>query len=233
MATTMIEIKKVENFVSRAFGWVQDPSSFLSLCDVIAVFKKDSVIYKDLLDNKILSLVSKKDGQDRLISSLKKDPLKIKYADLIGTAFYPRSKSRCNGIIQAIIKGQRRNFIGDWPADNFIRWAHALNFISYDYFSDSFCISKQGIELVDARSDRKETKLSNKEIEILINAVIAYPPACRILELLSQGKHLTKYDLGKKLGFIGEDGFISMPQNILLQTLAQTDDVRQRNIIKK
>ncbi|MDR3244535.1 MAG: hypothetical protein LBT79_07275 [Elusimicrobiota bacterium] len=228
----MIEIKKIETFVSRAFGWVQDPSNFLSLCAVVAVFKTDSITHKDLLDNRIKKLISKKDGQNRLLAALKAQPLKIKYSDLIGTAFYPRSKSRCNGIVQATVKGQKRDFIGDWPADNFVRWAHALNLIRYDYFSDSFYISGRGIELANARSDRKDEKLSGKEIEILINAVIAYPPACRILELLSQGEHLTKYDIGKKLGFIGEDGFISMPQNILLQTLAQTDDVRQRNKIR-
>jgi hypothetical protein len=228
----MIEIKKIDKFISRAFGWVQDPSNFFSLCDVVAVFEKDSVIHKDLVDKKIKKLVLKKDGQGRLLDALKAQILKIKYADLIGTSFSPRSLSRCNGIIQAIVKGQKRDFIGDWPADNFVRWAHALNLIGYDYFTDSFYITKQGKQLVNARNDRKAQKLSPKEIEILINALIAYPPACRIIELLSQGKHLTKYDLGKKLGFIGEDGFISMPENILLQTLAQTTDTGQANKIR-
>ena len=51
---------------------------------------------------------------------------KLKYSDLVGTAFNPRSSARCNGIVQATVKGQQRPFISDWPADNFVRWAQCL-----------------------------------------------------------------------------------------------------------
>ena len=60
--------------------------------------------------------------------------------------------------------------------------------------------------------------VGEKEQELLVNAILAYPPAIRILNLLSETDeaHLTKFEIGQKLGFIGEDGFTSMPQKIFI-----------------
>jgi hypothetical protein len=117
----MISILKIENSKSRTFGWVQDPSNFRSLCDVVAVFDPNSAKHKELTEITLPKLVLADDGRDELISAMNAAPLKISYANLVGTAFTPRSASRCNGIIQAAVKGQGRDFIGDWPADNFVR----------------------------------------------------------------------------------------------------------------
>ena len=219
----MISVIPTYNTSFRAFGWVQDPSNLRSLCDVVAVFDADSEKHKELINSIIPKLVEERDGREDFIKILNSNPLRIRYSQLVGTSFTPRSMSRCNGIIQATVKGQGRDFIGDWPADNYIRWAHCFGFIGYDYSDDTFEITKQGLELTNARE--KGDILSPKEKELLTNAILAYPPAIRILDLLSETEdtHLTKFEIGQQLGFIGEDGFTSMPQKIFVRSLASAE----------
>ena len=204
----------------RTFGWVQDPSDFRSLCDVVAVFDKNSDVHNRLLKRTIPELVEERDGRNRLLKALNEEPLNISYSDLVGTSFTPRSAARCNGIIQATVSGQVRPFIGDWPADNFVRWAHALGFVKYNYESDTFSITESGLELTHAKTEGYD--INPEEKKILTTAVLAYPPAVRVLKLLSETEdtHLTKFEIGKNLGFVGEDGFTSLPQNILIRSLA-------------
>ena len=104
-------------------------------------------------------------------------------------------------------------------------------YLKYDYSDDTFEITKQGLELTSVRENDKI--LSEKEKEILINAILAYPPAIRILNLLSETEdsHLTKFEIGQQLGFIGEDGFTSMPQKIFIRSLANAES-RERKIMK-
>ena len=230
----MISIINTETKNFRAFGWVQDPSNFRSLCNVVSAFVKDSDIHKLLVEDKIPRLVEDRDGRDNLIEELTAEvvPLKLSYRSLVGTSFIPRSESRCNGIVQAVVKGQKREFIGDWPADNFVRWAHALGFISYNYSNDTFSVTDLGLSLVSAR-DNSSDDLSDDERNILIEALMAYPPAIRVMSLLSEdGAHLTKFEIGKQLGFIGEGGFTSQPQDLLVMELAQTTDPKLRNDMK-
>ena len=221
----MIELSKMENQNLRTFGWVQDPSDFESLIKVVSIFDNKSETHKELVNEKIDRLIEERDGKNRFLEVLNSKPLKIKYADLVGTSFTPRSSARCNGIVQATVKGQVRDFISDWPADNFVRWAHALGFIKYNYFDDSFEITEEGLNLTGAKT------IEEKE-EILIDSLLSYPPAVRILNLLSDGKVKTKFELGKNLGFIGEDGFTSIPQDVLIMTLATTEDTKERNKLR-
>ena len=221
----MIELRKMENQNFRTFGWVQDPSDFESLIKVVSIFDNKSETHKELVNEKIDRLIEKRDGKSHFLEVLNSTPLKIKYADLVGTSFTPRSSARCNGIVQATVKGQVRDFISDWPADNFVRWAHALGFIKYNYFDDSFEITEEGLNLTGAKT------IEEKE-DILIDSLLSYPPAVRILNLLSDGKVKTKFELGKNLGFIGEDGFTSIPQDVLIMTLATTEDTKERNKLR-
>jgi hypothetical protein len=180
-------------------------------------------------------LVLETDGLESLLVAMKARPLKIKYRHLVGTSFTPRKASRCNGIIQATVKGQGRDFIGDWPADNFVRWAHCLGFIKYDYSDDAFSITETGLELTAAydASLQNSEELSKKEHDILTDALLAYPPAIRVLSLLAtEDAHLTKFEIGRELGFIGEGGFGSMPQNTLIRTLAGINDSKEKNKMK-
>ncbi|OUO94396.1 restriction endonuclease FokI C-terminal domain-containing protein [Cloacibacillus sp. An23] len=226
----MISIIPTYNRRFRAFGWVQDPSNLRSLCDVVAVFDPCSAKHGEMIDKVIPRLVAEQDGRDVFIEALRHKPLKLKYAHLVGTSFTPRSASRCNGIIQAAVKGQGRDFIGDWPADNFVRWAHCFGFIKYDYADDSLEITDSGLELVQARCEGEA--LSGKEKDLLINAALAYPPAVRVLSLLSETEdtHLTKFEIGRQLGFIGEDGFTSMPQKVFVRSLANAEATERRTM---
>lgn len=221
----MIELRKMENQNFRTFGWVQDPSDFESLIKVVSIFDNKSETHKELVNEKIDRLIEERDGKSHFLEVLNSIPLKIKYADLVGTSFTPRSSARCNGIVQATVKGQVRDFISDWPADNFVRWAQALGFIKYNYFDDSFEITEEGLNLTGAKT------IEEKE-DILIDSLLSYPPAVRILNLLSDGKVKTKFELGKNLGFIGEDGFTSIPQDVLIMTLATTEDKKERNKLR-
>lgn len=221
----MIELRKMENQNFRTFGWVQDPSDFESLIKVVSIFDNKSETHKELVNEKIDRLIEERDGKSHFLEVLNSIPLKIKYADLVGTSFTPRSSARCNGIVQATVKGQVRDFISDWPADNFVRWAQALGLIKYNYFDDSFEITEEGLNLTGAKT------IEEKE-DILIDSLLSYPPAVRILNLLSDGKVKTKFELGKNLGFIGEDGFTSIPQDVLIMTLATTEDTKERNKLR-
>lgn len=220
----MIEIKDMDKRSFRTFGWVQDPSDFNALYRVVSVFNESSQIHKELVENKITKLIEEKDGRDRLLIALNSRPLKLKYGDLVGTAFSPRSSARCNGIVQATVEGQQRPFISDWPADNFIRWAQCLGFIKYNYYDDTFEITEIGLEFSNSEEEKRS--------EILEEALLSYSPAVRILSLLEDGTPKTKFELGQNLGFVGEDGFTSLPQDILVMTLANEENIQEKNKLR-
>ena len=117
----MIELRNMENQNFRTFGWVQDTSDFNSLYKVVSIFDNTSETYNKLLNEKIDKLIEERDGKSRFKKILKQQKLRIRYTDLVGTAFIPRSSARCNGIVQATIKGQQRDYISDWSADSFVR----------------------------------------------------------------------------------------------------------------
>ena len=210
---------------NRVKGWIQDPGSLDNLIKVVDVFNYQSKIHIDLISKIIPAKVLVKDGKINFIKDLNSrngylhNP-KIKYKNLVGTAFYPRSNARCNGIIQALIPGQRRSFISDWPANNFVRWAETLGFIQYSDNYDSYTITDFGLQL----SSTNSTEIKFKVIK---QALLHYPPVTRILELLyEQFKNnqnipsLTKFELGLELGFKGEDGFTHYPQHIIVQEIS-------------
>lgn len=220
----MIEIKDMDKRSFRTFGWVQDPSDFNALYRVVSIFNESSQIHKELVENKIAKLIEERDGRERLLIALNSRPLQLKYGDLVGTAFSPRSSARCNGIVQATVEGQQRPFISDWPADNFIRWAQCLGFIKYNYYDDTFEITEIGLEFSNSEEEKRS--------EILEEALLSYSPAVRILSLLEDGIPKTKFELGQNLGFVGEDGFTSLPQDILVMTLANEENIQEKNKLR-
>lgn len=222
-----MESLRLADITIRTFGWIQNPSDFNKLKKTVQIFDHTSPVHVDLKENRIPRLVEERDGRDRFIDILNQVPLKIKYSDLVGTSFTPRGSGRCNGIAQAIIEGQGKEFTDNWSADGFVRWAHALGFIEYDYLEDAFSITRTGFDL--SRTDNG----SDGEKQVLIDAMLSYPPAVRVLDLLSSGEHLTKFDIGKKLGFSGESGFTSLPLNIMLQTLADSDLASEKAEIRQ
>lgn len=209
----------------RTFGWVQNPSDFDKLKKVVQVFDHTSDFHESIKTEIIPRLIRAADGKDDLIDALSRKPLELTYAELKGTSFTPRSSARCNGIIQAAVKGQGKEFTDDWTADGFVRWAHCLGFIDYNYYNDSFFITQLGLDFSASKTEKEDK-------DILIYAMLSYPPAVRILDLLSSGEHLTKFELGKQLGFNGESGFTSLPLNILLDTLFIAEETKEKNKIR-
>lgn len=222
-----MEQVRLSDITIRTFGWIQNPGDFNKLKKVVQVFDHTADTHVDLKTNRIPSMIEERDGRDHFMEELNRIPLKLKYKDLTGSAFTPRSSARCNGIIQAIVPGQGgKKFVDDWTSDGFVRWAHALGFIDYEYATDSFYLTQSGFDY------SRSVERSKDEKDILTDAVLSYPPAVRVLDLLSNGDHLTKYDIGKVLGFSGESGFTSLPQNILINALATSDDPGERNKMK-
>ena len=204
---------------TRTFGWVQDSHLIAKLRTTVEVFNYGSPTHHALIEKQIPRLVTEQDRRDRFLVELSRKPLKLKFTDLVGTAH----KDICTGILRAALKGQRREFMRNWPAENYLRWAHALEFIQYDRNHDSFSITEFGMQYIGTQLE------SDEEKEILTQALLSNPPVMRVLNLLADGSHLTKFEIGSQLGFVGEDGFTSLPQNILVRTLVQMEDRKKRN----
>lgn len=219
---------------NRSTGWIQDPGRLENLIKVVELFDHNSQTHQDLLKNLILHKVLPQDGMQTLINELwsrsgYNNYPRITYKSLVGTAFTPRSSARCNGIVQALIPGQRRAFISDWPANNFIRWAETLGFIQYHPVDDAYSITSFGLRLTQDNN-------VNAKFNVLKEALLQYPPVTRILELLyieynkiPKNPLLTKFELGRELGFRGEDGFTTYPQHLVVDAIVT--NLRQKNQI--
>jgi len=225
----MIKIIHTKNIKSRTFGWVQNPSNFRSLCNVVAVFDHNSQKHKELINKEIPALITTKNGRDDLINAMNQRPLKLSYFHLVGTGTSKRAEAPCNSIVQATVKGQgEKEYTDNWTSDGFVRWAHCLGFIEYDYADDTFSITSSGLNLSAVWS--KENEVNADERKILVNAILSYPPAIRVLTLLAENNaHLTKFEIGRKLGFTSENGFTSMPQDVLIRTISGISDSKERN----
>ena len=210
----------------RTLGWAQDASDFDSLKKVVQIFDKESSFHDELCNARIPLLIDDDNLVKRFQNILNSNWIKITYSDLVGSHSTPRKDSPCNSIIQASVCGQRKQYIADWSADSFLRWAHLCGFIMYNVEDDTFEITKEGLEY--SRSEDK----SIQERDCLLNAILKYPPVSRILHLLSNGAHLSKFEIGSQLGFVGEDGFTSLPQNVLLTSLAMTSNSKEKNEMK-
>lgn len=212
--------------INRTFGWVQDSTKLNSLRRVVSIFNDKSPFYKEIIDDILPKYIFDENLLKYFIEELSKQKIALKYKDLVGSHSMPRKNSVCDGLIQAAVPGQSKAYISDWAADNFVRWAHALGFIDYDYESDRFMITELGLDYTNS------IECSTQESEILEYAFLTYPPLCRILSLLSTGEHLTKFELGQNLGFLSENGFTSLPQNILIMNLALEKNGTVKNKMK-
>lgn len=210
----------------RSFGWCQDASDFSSLKKVVQIFDNKSEFHGNLITARIPILVDDNELIKKFQSVLMSTPLKITYSDLVGTHLTPRKDSPCNAIIQASVCGQVKQYLSDWASDSFLRWAHLCGFVKYNGEDDTFEITNEGLEYSKTEDNSVEEK------ECLLNAILKYPPVSRILQLLSSGAHLSKFEIGSQLGFVGDEGFTSLPQNVLLTSLAMTNDSKEKNKMK-
>lgn len=210
----------------RSFGWSQDASDFSGLKKVVQIFDNESDFHKNLIIARIPMLVGDNELIKKFQNILNTEPLKITYSDLVGTHSVPRKDSPCNAIIQASICGQVKQYLSDWASDSFLRWAHLCGFVKYNGEDDTFEITNEGLEYSRTEDNSEDEK------ECLLNAILKYPPVSRILQLLSNGEHLSKFEIGSQLGFVGDEGFTSLPQNVLLTSLAMTSDLKEKNKMK-
>ncbi|MDX4028688.1 restriction endonuclease FokI catalytic domain-containing protein [Aliarcobacter skirrowii] len=96
--------------------------------------------------------------------------------------------------------------IGRWANETYLRLCEALGFIEYDREYDDFVITDLGKKLAFSTEQQ--------EIEILEEAILTYPPACRILQLLKDSSEpLSKFEIAQNLGFVGESGFTTFGLN--------------------
>lgn len=210
----------------RTFGWVQEAYKISSLKRVIKLFLLDSDVNRELRLDKIPRLIAEEYGREEFIKELSKESIHIPYQHLKGKGTpkgYTRSNAPCSGIVQAALPGQRKEYQSDWPADSFLRWGVSIGLLNYDRQSDECSLSELGVQYANTKDG------SDEEEYILKKAFLSYPPVCRIMLLLENKEPLTKFEMGEKLGFIGEAGFTSIPQHLILQGLAEIDDTKERN----
>lgn len=210
----------------RSLGWVQNPSDFKKLKNVVEAFDYESDTYFFLVDHAIPDYVTDLQLKDEMLNVLAIRPLSVPYEILKGKGVSPgqsRRDAKCTGIIQAVLPNQSgRPYSDDWTTDGFIRWAISIGFLDYIKDKDEVTITETGLSL------SRCLDISSRD-EILTQAFLSYPPAIRILELLKDQKHLTKFELGKQLGGLGEPGFTSIPQELFVQALAKSSpEERQR-----
>lgn len=203
----------------RTLGWVQDSCKLDNLKRVVCLFVPGSDINRELAERKIPRLVPTDLGRDKMIFHLNQQHISIPYTLLKGKGTVggtTRATAPCSGIVQAALPGQSREYQSDWPADNFIRWAIAVGFLSFDREADTCELTESG--LIFAKSDDG----SAEEREVLTTALLSSPPVCRVLSLLDEAgsSALTKFELGKSLGFVGEAGFTSYPQDIIIEAIS-------------
>jgi hypothetical protein len=177
--------------------------------------------------NLLLQFAKDLNLQNKLISEMKKDPLEMDYVLLKGHGIksgQKRADAECSGIVQAAITTQGgRAYTDDWTADGFLRWGISIGLLDYDTENDTVSITKLGEKFVKSNSE-------DSDKEILISAFLSYPPAVRILTLLENGDHLTKFELGKQLGGLGEAGFTSIPQDLYIQAIELAADKDKASI---
>ncbi len=225
----------------RTFGWIQNPSSTNNLKNVVSLFVPESEFCKNMAEKhlpllKEAKLLHTDDLYDKFMIALKQTEISYSLLKGKGAGKGGRKKAKCSGLAQAAISGQqkykysvngnviemKKPYTDDWSADGFLRWAISLGFLDYNYEHDTCCITPVGKQFVLATSEIEK--------EILGTAYLAYPPVCRILGILSDGEHYTKFELGRQLGFTDEAGFTSIPQNIWVQAYEQGTPNEKKNL---
>lgn len=230
---------------NRTFGWVQNPSSTDTLRNILGLFVPGSDFHTYMVNDR-LPLLQKADlfKEPRLymeFQELLKANKPIAY-DILkgqGAGGQSRSKAKCSGLAQAAVTGQqfkdylvdgttirmKKPYTDDWTADGFLRWAVSLGFLDYNYADDTCNITDSGVSFV------KASTIKEREA-ILGQAYLSYPPVCRVLGLLETKKHLTKFEIGSKLGFTDEAGFTSFPQNLWVQAYEESTDLEEKKILR-
>lgn len=216
-----------QNYKTRANGWVQDSSDFGHLWDFCNAFDEKAPKF-EAIKEKIKKYVVPEKLKSEFLLALEKPHEGYSYAQIVG--HHSGGKSRktstvCNGIGQAAVEGQTRDFLGDWPTDNFLRWAYLLGFVEYNIDKDTYSISETG----KAFAREADEKQRNKYI---LNSVLSYPPARRIIQLLKdKPAGLNKFEIGEQLGCIGEKGFTNIGSKLFNQLYLYSPEEDRKSLL--
>lgn len=222
----------------RTFGWVQNPSDFHNLKKVVQIFDTTSPHYIELRDELIQSRMYFDEDKKYFFHMLNTNNDTFQYIDLVGSSRNKDNKSPkkraeaiANGLIQISILPQQykktgKRWTDNWTSDGYLRWAVSLNLVEHDREKDTFKITDKGLQL------SRTVDGSSGEIYTLVDVIMAYPPAYRILNILyeNQGKSLSKYVLGSQLGFQGERGFTSYNEALIFDWLNIAEGKERKSI---
>lgn len=211
--------------MTRALGWIQDGSDISKLKNIVEIFIPNSYWNKELRENivpKLKPVINKK----AMFEELSEEKIEIDFPLLVGRGPLKgenRSNASCSGIAQAVLPAQNgRPYQSDWATKSFIIWAIAIGFLNYDSDTDKCTLSDLGAQY--AKATGKEEK------NLLIKAHLSYPPVCRILNILNENptEYFTKFEIGGKFGFTGENGFTSYGIHFIIDGLRQCENKKER-----
>ncbi len=223
--------------ISRTYGWVQNPSDFVKLKLVVQIFDEQSEHYKELKNNLVPNIIYFEEIKKGLLEKLKLSKTEFSYRELVGRSkdkfgrsAKKRSDAVADSLIQITILPQNANTSGkkwtdNWTSDGYLRWALSFNFVTHNRETDTCKITPLGIMFSRAKAGTDE------ELEILRNALLGYPPASQILNILnSSSKSVTKFKIGNQLGFVGEKGFTSYDESLMLDWFSSGTASEQKKI---
>lgn len=208
--------------MSRALGWVQDGSDISKLKNIVSIFVPESN-WNKMLREEMVPNFPPFVNKAKMLQQLSHVPISIDFQLLVGKGFSSargetRKTAPCSGIAQAVLPAQNgKSYQSDWATKSFIVWGIAIGLLDYDSTTDRCSLSPLGNEFAHASGDEQK--------KLLVKAHLAYPPVCRILNLLyeQQGGVLTKFEIGNKFGFTGENGFTCYGTRFFLDGLRQCE----------
>lgn len=227
----------------RTFGWIENSGDLGGLKKVAGIFVKGSDVHRNLIKEKLPLLfknkmISKED-YDKFISVLRKDKSPLPYTILKGRGCGSgsRSQAKCTGLVQAVLEAQKnvlvvtkkgkqtikKPYTDDWTAECFLRWAVSTGILEYNEKEDTCQITELGRALLQASTEKEEREVQKK-------ALMHYPPVQRILQILKEEKDCTKFDIGSKLGFVGEKGFTSIPLGYFMALITDSPETERGKI---
>lgn len=222
----------------RSFGWVQNPSDFNKLKKTVEIFDCNSEQY-NILREKLVeeNLYHFKNIQQSLQKKLDNKNEEFTYSDLVGRNININGKtpkgrkdSVPNALIQISLESQSsktrgKRFTDEWSSDGFLRWAVSLNFVKHNRKKDTFKITEKGITFIN-------TKTEEEMNQVLKEALISYPPATRVLNILDNHSNATKFFIGNRLGFKDEPGFTSYSEDLMIEWIKDSENKKEENKIR-
>lgn len=228
----------------RTYGWVQNPSDFNKLKLVVQIFDSESAHYRSLKDSTIREVIHFEEIKAALQNKFDHNCVSFTYKELVGTKRDAEGKSCdrasavADSLIQITVMPQSFNTTGrrytdNWTSQGYLSWALSLGFLEHAPATDEITITALG-------KDFSQSNVDPDKDEYLLQAISAYPPATRVLNILEESKDdggqyipLSKFQIGSKLGFKGEPGFTSYAHDLAEQALKDASTNAERTSFRQ